>query len=280
MRTVGGEAGDPIFELKDVWKTYRGGGTRSLVSGQVSAVAGVNLSITKGEALGLVGESGSGKSTLGRILAGLIPPTAGTVTYRGRDLRTWGKGLHSEVQVIFQNPHGSLNPRMTVGATLVEVLRVRRRLARVEAATEMRSLLDRVGLPRDFDKRYPTELSGGECQRVAIARAIAVKPQVIVADEVVTALDLAIQARILNLLVDLRRELGLTYVFITHDIGLLAGMCERVAVMLQGKIVEIGPTEQIIAAPSEEYTQKLVSSRLRTIERLRSQPENAVEHAR
>lgn len=226
------------------------------------AVDNVSLQIMQGEIFGLVGESGSGKTTLGRCLLRLIEPSAGQVLYKGQDIlvlpRPAMQGVRRKMQMIFQDPYSSLNPRMTVRQTLSEVLTVHRLCAPAQVDTRIEELLHLVGLPVDAMQRYPRHFSGGQRQRIGIARALAVEPDFIVADEPVSAVDVSIQAQVLNLLLDLKRQLGLTMLFIAHDLSVVQYISTRVGVMYLGKIVEIGPRKKLFAHPRHPYTQGLL----------------------
>ncbi|GLY90505.1 ABC transporter ATP-binding protein [Actinoallomurus iriomotensis] len=250
----------PVLEVKDLVKHYpvrRGG--RS-----VRAVDGVSLSVGPGEVLGLVGESGSGKSTIGRCVLRLTEPTAGSVSLGGRDVthlsRRALRPLRRDVHMVFQDPYSSLNPRFTVGQIVAEPLR-RHGVARgAEAEARVREMLERVGLSADMRTRRPHELSGGQRQRVGLARALVLEPKLVVADEPVSALDVSVQASVLNLVADLQRDMGFSCLFITHDLSVVEFLADRIAVMYLGRIVETGPTEKIFAEPQHPYTQALLSA--------------------
>jgi oligopeptide/dipeptide ABC transporter ATP-binding protein len=233
--------------------------------GFLRAVDGVTLDITRGETLGLVGESGCGKSTLGRTLLRLVEPTYGRIVYDGRDVVPLSpeelRALRRKMQIIFQDPYSSLNPKMTVRATLGEALFIHR-LVRGAAEEEKRvaELLSKVGLPRDAMSRYPHEFSGGQRQRIGIARALAVEPEFIVCDEPISALDVSIQAQIINLLQDLQDELGLTFLFISHDLKIVEYVSHRVAVMYLGKIVELASAPDLFERRHHPYTRALLSA--------------------
>jgi oligopeptide/dipeptide ABC transporter ATP-binding protein len=232
------------------------------------AVDGVDLRLTKGETLGLVGESGCGKSTLGRAIVGLCNPTAGTVRYRG-ELLTAARapGARRRIQMVFQDPYSSLNPRMTVRQTLAELLRVHKMVPNGAVEDRCRELLDLVGLgPRALDA-HPRQFSGGQRQRVAIARALALEPELLIADEPVSALDVSVQATVLNLLEELREKLGLTMLLIAHNMAVVRHVADRVAVMYLGRLVEVAPKRVIYANPLHPYTQALLSAVPTTTER-------------
>ncbi|WP_232663978.1 ABC transporter ATP-binding protein [Pseudonocardia sp. TRM90224] len=233
-------------------------------AGAVRAVDGVDLDIHRGEIVGLVGESGSGKSTLGRVLLRLLEPTAGAVTFDGTDLtgadRHVLRRVRPRMQMVFQDPYSSLNPWMTVGATVREALDVNGIGAQAGRDRRVGELFDLVRLDRRMVERMPHELSGGQRQRVGIARALATEPEFVVADEAIAALDVSVQAQIVNLLRDLRAELGLTYLFITHDLAMARYLCDRIAVLQLGRIVEIGPAADVAERPRHPYTAALLSA--------------------
>jgi peptide/nickel transport system ATP-binding protein len=226
------------------------------------AVDGVDLRIDRGQALALVGESGSGKSTLARALTGLLRPDRGEIKLDGKTLRgrRRSRADQRKVQMVFQDPYSSLNPRLTVGGMLHELLRVHKVVPRSEVKTYSRELLGLVGLGEDALQAYPRQFSGGQRQRVAIARALALRPELLVADEPVSALDVSVQATILNLLQDLRAELGLTLLLISHNLAVVRHLCDRVAVMYLGRIIELAPTETLFASPQHPYTIGLLAA--------------------
>ena len=232
--------------------------------GTVKAVDGVSFSLARGEILGLVGESGCGKSTLGRTILQLIPPTDGAVVLAGKNLAGLKKdelrAARSDFQMIFQDPYASLNPRMTVFDALSEAMRAHRKIPAIEINQRVAALMQKVGLSPRFVKKYPHEFSGGQRQRIAIARALAVEPKLIIADEPVSALDVSIQAQIINLLAKLSREMRLTLIFISHDLSVVKHISDRIAVMYLGRIVEIGPAAQVFESPLHPYTKALVSA--------------------
>jgi peptide/nickel transport system ATP-binding protein len=265
MSTAGGVGGGPLVAVRDVRKHYPlRGGPFGGARGWVRAVDGVSLAIQAGETLGLVGESGCGKSTLGRLMLGLVEPTAGDVLFDGRSLLRLRarelRALRRQMQIIFQDPYGSLNPRMRVASIVGEGLAIHGLGTRAERRARVAELLELVGLPPQAAGRYPHEFSGGQRQRIGIARALAVGPRFVVADEAVSALDVSIQAQILNLLQDLQRRLGLTMLFIAHDLRIIEHISDRVAIMYLGRIVELAPRAEIYRNPRHPYTRVLLSA--------------------
>lgn len=228
------------------------------------AVSGVDLAVYEGETLALVGESGCGKSTLGRLLLGLLPPTQGQVFFDGQDLAALPparlRALRRQMQLVFQDTAAALNPRWTVGQSLAEPLRIHNLCPRGEYASRGAALLTQVGLAPDLLDRYPHQLSGGQRQRVGLARALALSPRLVVCDEPVSALDVSVQAQMLNLLADLQRAQGLTYVLISHDLGVVRHSADRVCVMFLGRVCEVGPTQALFSAPRHPYTKFLLDS--------------------
>ncbi|HEX5658839.1 MAG TPA: dipeptide ABC transporter ATP-binding protein [Polyangiales bacterium] len=231
---------------------------------KVHAVDDVSFALTAGETLGLVGESGCGKSTLGRLILRLIEPSSGSVRFQERELTTLPAGelraLRKDMQIVFQDPYGSLNPRMSVRETVGEALRIHKLAPRSEEQDRVAALLKQVGLRPEHMHRYPHEFSGGQRQRIGIARALAVRPKLIVCDEPVSALDVSVQAQIVNLLKDLSSELGLSYLFIAHDLSVVEFMSQRVAVMYLGRIVELAAADTLYANPRHPYTRALLSA--------------------
>jgi len=257
---------ESILELRDVrthFPVYRGFVLKR-PTGAVKAVDGVTLSLRRGEVLGLVGESGCGKSTLARTILQLVPTTSGTVLLSGKNLTAAStaeiKTARRDLQMVFQDPYASLNPRLNVFATLAEPLLVHGVCPAGEVPARVAELMRQVGLDPRFMQKYPHEFSGGQRQRIAIARALALQPKVIVADEPVSALDVSIQAQILNLLARLVREMNLSLIFIAHDLSVVKHISDRVAVMYLGKIVELGPAADVIERPSHPYTRALISA--------------------
>jgi ABC-type oligopeptide transport system ATPase subunit len=230
----------------------------------VRAVDDVSLTIDEGETFGLVGESGSGKTTTARALLRLVEPTSGEVWFRGQDVlaldRAGLRNMRRHMQIVFQDPHGSLNPRMRIDQIVAEPLDIHRLGSRADRRVRVAELLTLVGLDPSMCAKYPRELSGGQRQRIGMARALALSPSFLVADEPVSALDVSIQAQIMNLLMDLQARLGLTYLLIAHDLRLVEQVCTRMAVMYRGRIVEMGPTGAIFSAPRHAYTQALLSA--------------------
>jgi ABC-type glutathione transport system ATPase component len=258
----------PIIEAASLRKQYAQVRLFDRMLGRQSAstlaLNDVSLSVSAGERVGIVGESGSGKTTLARALVRLVQPDAGTVSFRGQDIaQLRGRelaALRRRVQLIYQDPYSSLNPAMTIGAAIGEPARVHRLVASADVDNRVADLMMQVGLSGTLRERRPAALSGGQRQRVAIARALAASPEVLIADEAVSALDVSIQAQILHLFASLQRELGLTLIFISHQLATVAQLCERVVIMYRGCIVEDGPTAQVFAAPSYPYTQSLLQA--------------------
>ena len=258
--------GDALLEVTDLEKLFpvKRGLLIERTVDHVHAVDGVSFRIGEGETLGLVGESGSGKSTTGYCVLQLLKPTNGSVKFMGKELtklpRNELREMRKEMQIVFQDPYSSLNPRMTVGNIVAEPMQVHDQGTRRQREARVRDLLETVGFNPDFTNRYPHEFSGGQRQRIGIARALALNPRLIVCDEPVSALDVSIQAQILNLLKDLQRDLGLAYLFVAHDLAVVRTMSDRIAVMNKGKIVETGDAERVYKDPQDEYTRALLAA--------------------
>lgn len=253
----------PVIELSDIHVVHKARTGKLFRPDRVHAVNGVSVSVSKGETLGLVGESGCGKSTLARVMVGLQPVTSGSIRHLGKEMKLNERGrkeLGRAVSVVFQDPATALNPRMLVRDTLLDPFRVHGIGSEKERTARVRELLDLVGLPQSALDVLPRQISGGQRQRVAIARALALRPDVIIADEPTSALDVSVRAQVLNLLVDLKEELGLGLVFISHDINTVRFISDRMAVMLAGQIVETGPADEVFDNPTNDYTRALLSA--------------------
>jgi len=266
MMSAEGSANGALLEVTDLTKHFpiKQGVLFDRTVGHVKAVDGVSFSIAEGETLGLVGESGSGKSTTGFCILQLMKPTSGSVRFMGRELTELGREelrrMRREMQIVFQDPYASLDPRMTVGDIVAEPLVVHSVGGKRARRETVRGLLEVVGFNPEFTNRYPHEFSGGQRQRIGIARALALNPKLIICDEPVSALDVSIQAQILNLLKDLQRDFGLTYLFIAHDLAVVRAVSDRIAVMNQGKLIEIGPAAEVYSRPQQEYTRALLAA--------------------
>jgi oligopeptide/dipeptide ABC transporter ATP-binding protein len=252
---------DLLLQVESLTKAFRSRGAKGA---GVKAVAGVSLTLRRGETLGLVGESGCGKSTLSRLILSLLDPDAGMVSIDGIDfINSSGRAkreMRRRIQIVFQDALSSLNPRMTVGTNIAEPMRLQGLGTAATRRAEAQRLLGVVGLRPEHEDRYPHEFSGGQCQRIAIARALILKPEIIVFDEAVSALDVSIRAQILRLILDLQAMFGLSYVFVSHDLGVIRRICDRVAVMYMGQIVEIGPIDAVCREPRHPYTTALLSA--------------------
>jgi ABC-type oligopeptide transport system ATPase subunit len=259
--------GEPLMEVRDLVKHFPL--TRGIIFqravGAVQAVDGISFDVLRGETLGLVGESGCGKSTTARLLLRLMDPTSGSIRFEGQEIADASgqrlKTLRQDMQMIFQDPYSSLNPRKTIGTIIGEPFAIQgMHTGDGERKRTVQELMDIVGLNPEHYNRYPHEFSGGQRQRIGVARALALKPKLIIADEPVSALDVSIQAQILNLLKDLQHDFGLTYLFIAHDLAVVRGMSDRIAVMNRGRLVEIGPAEEVYTNPQDDYTKALLSA--------------------
>jgi len=248
----------PLIEVKHLHKEF------SIQRKKILAIRDISFTISQGETLGLVGESGCGKSTMGRCLLALEQATSGEILYRDRNLFSMNRkelfAFRRNAQIIFQDPYSSLNPRMTAGDIIAEPLRIHRLIAANQIKPYVSSLLEMVGLNQTVFSRFPHEFSGGQRQRIGIARALALKPQFLICDEPISALDVSVQAQIVNLLKNLQKELGLTYLFIAHDLAMVKYISDRVAVMYLGSIVEIAPSKELYCNPQHPYTQALLSA--------------------
>jgi peptide/nickel transport system ATP-binding protein len=260
------DSGGPLLEVTDLVKHFpiKSGLLIDRTVDQVRAVDGVSFTVNKGETLGLVGESGSGKSTTCRVVLQLLKPTSGSVKFEGREIAGMGRRelrpMRREMQMIFQDPYASLNPRKRIGQIVGDQLKVQKVASGKELRTRVEGLLERVGLSPEHYNRFPHEFSGGQRQRIGIARALALEPKLVFCDEPVSALDVSIQAQIVNLLDDLQDEMGLTYVFVAHDIGVVRHISDRIAVMNHGQIVETGDADQVCEHPRDDYTKKLLAA--------------------
>jgi len=267
---------DTVLECRDVGRMFAIGAGLFASAKTLRAVDGVDLALKRGEVLAIVGESGCGKTTLSRMMLGLLLPTSGEIYFGGQPIQSIDRNeIARRVQPVFQDPYSSLNPRKTLAQIIALPLDVHNIGTRAERRARVEELMELVGLPRRLIYAYPSQLSGGQRQRIAIARALAMSPEIVICDEPTSALDVSVQAQILNLLQDLRRELNLTFVIVTHNLAVVEHMADRVAVMYLGRIIEAGPTAQIFAAPRHPYTQTLLDSVL-TPDPTRGLPEFAL----
>jgi oligopeptide/dipeptide ABC transporter ATP-binding protein len=258
-------AGDPILRLRGVTKNFPvRAGLFGRNAGTVSAVAGVDLELRRGETLGLVGETGCGKSTLARLIMGLLPVSGGSIEFEGQEITTLSRSgmrpLRREMQMIFQDPYGSLNPRRRVGSIIGDPFAIHGTAEGADRTRKVKELMELVGLNPEHYNRFPADFSGGQRQRIGVARALALRPKLLVCDEPVSALDVSIQAQVINLLDDLQDELGLSYIFIAHDLSVVRHVSDRVAVMYLGKVVELGSSEKLYTTPRHPYTNALLSA--------------------
>lgn len=247
----------------------------------VTAVDDVSLSLYRGESLGIVGESGSGKTTIAKMIMGLVKPTAGTIYYKDTDLLTLKgkarKDMKKKIQIVFQDPYSSLNPKKTIGWSLGEALDIHHIGTKKERRETVEKLLLEVGLPGAYMTHYPSELSGGQRQRVAIAQALILRPEIVIIDEGVSALDVSIQASILNLLKELQKKYHLTYIFISHDLNVIEYFCDRVAVLYRGKLIELFRPEEYMSTPHDPYTEKLFRAAMDPLDKRSTKKENLTE---
>jgi len=255
---------EKIFEVKDLEKTYSI--SKGLFSAPtlINAVNDISFDVYKGETYSIVGESGCGKSTTAKLLLNIEQPSSGQIFFKGKDISSFNdeewKEYRKKVQIIFQDPYSSLNPRWTVGKIIAEPLELNTSLSKKEIVTEVYEIMKRVGLEKDWYDRYPHQFSGGQRQRIGIARALVLKPEVIVCDEPVSALDVSIQAQVLNLLLDLQEEFSLTYVFISHDLSVVEHISDRIMVMYFGDVVELSSVDELFSNPKADYTKRLLGA--------------------
>lgn len=255
---------ETIFEIRDLEKTYYISRGLFKKPKKIQAVKKINFDVLKGETFSIVGESGCGKSTTAKMLLNIEEPSSGKIFYRGEDISTFSKQKWSEyrqkVQIIFQDPYSSLNPRWKVGKIIAEPLKLNTNLSNKEIENKVYEIMHKVGLQKEWYDRYPHQFSGGQRQRIGIARALILNPEIIVCDEPVSALDVSIQAQVLNLLLDLQEEFNLTYIFISHDLGVVEHISDRIIAMYFGDVVEDGTVEELFSNPKHEYTKKLLSA--------------------